>query len=251
MNNRPHEAGEVHTQILRLALGIEESRAYWAHVDPTTSPAVQVANAFEQRWFGAKTAARVRTLLAYLEVRYDAFPEALETLRRWRHMEPDTRQVICHWHVQLTDPLYRSFTGKFLVERRRQPQPAVDLNVVRRWVELEYPGRWATSTLIQFASKLISAGAEAGLLSTRRDPRQLKLPLVTNAALGYLLYLLRGVDFEGSLLANPYLASVGLDGVILDQRLRSLPGLEYRRMGELQDIEWRAPNLAAWADATL
>jgi hypothetical protein len=31
---RPSEATEVHTRILRLALGIEESRSYWEHIDP-------------------------------------------------------------------------------------------------------------------------------------------------------------------------------------------------------------------------
>ncbi len=54
----------VHTRILRLALGIEESRAYWTHVDPTLPAAPRAIQAFEQRWFGAKSLHRVRTLLA-------------------------------------------------------------------------------------------------------------------------------------------------------------------------------------------
>ncbi|MCX5953197.1 MAG: hypothetical protein NTZ40_06835 [Cyanobacteria bacterium] len=35
-------------------------------------------------------------------------------------------------------------------------------------------------------------------------------PLVPDDALTYLLHLLREVDFEGTVLANPYLRSVGL-----------------------------------------
>ena len=95
----------VHTRILRLALGIEESRAYWTHVDPTLPAAPRAIQAFEQRWFGAKSLHRVRTLLANFAARYDAYPDALSVLRRWRSMDLPTRQVLCHFHLQLTDPL--------------------------------------------------------------------------------------------------------------------------------------------------
>jgi len=40
-------------------------------------------------------------------------------------MEPEARRVICHWHLQLTDPLYRSFTGGYLAERRAGTRPEV------------------------------------------------------------------------------------------------------------------------------
>ena len=79
----------VHTRILRLALGIEESRAYWTHVDPTLPAAPRAIQAFEQRWFGAKSLHRVRTLLANFAARYDACPDALSVLRRWRSMDPE------------------------------------------------------------------------------------------------------------------------------------------------------------------
>ena len=62
------EVTEVHTRILRLALGVDEARAYWANVDPTVPPGPRALQAFEQRWFGAKTLDRVKTLLPYLAV---------------------------------------------------------------------------------------------------------------------------------------------------------------------------------------
>jgi hypothetical protein len=252
---RPSEVTEVHTRLLRLALGIEESRAYWANVDTSLAPAQRNLAAFEQRWLGAKSLERVRTLLAYLAVRYDAYPEALAVLRRWTQMDPPTRQVICHWHLQLSDPMYRRFTGVFLPARRAGARATVDRDLVVRWVQEQERDRWAAATCIQFASKLLSAGSEAGLLSPHPDPRALPLPKVTDVSLAYLLHLLRGVSFAGTLLDNPYLASVGLGvglgDAVLDQRLRALPGLTYHRMGHLNDLEWAAPTLAAWAEASL
>jgi hypothetical protein len=104
---------------------------------------------------------------------------------------------------------------------------------------------------VQFASKLLSAGSEAGLLTAKRDPREPLYPKVPDLALAYLLYLLRSLTFEGSLTDNPYVASVGLEGTFLDQRLRSLRGIEFRRMGALTEFEWAYPTLRAWAEATL
>lgn len=147
--------------------------------------------------------------------------------------------------------MYRRFTGSFLVERRGLPEARVDRDVVLRWVKTEYPDRWSESTCTQFASKLIAAAAEAGLLSPKRDPRSLLLPKVPDLALAYFMYLLRETRFQGTLTDNLYLASVGLDGGFLDQRLKNLPGLTFHRMGHLTEFDWAAPDLVGWAEATL
>lgn len=244
------EATEVHTRLLRLALGVEESRAYWEHVDPTVPPEKRALLAFEQRWFGAKSLERVRFLLGNFVHRYDPFLEALAVLRRWSAMDAATRQVICHFHLQLSDPLYRRYSGQFLPERRSLRDPKLDRDITLRWVKNEFPGRWSDSTCVQFASKLLSAASEAGLISPKRDPRSLLLPKVTDHALGYFLHLLRSTRFAGTLTDNPYFSSVGLTDSCLDQRLRALPGLLYRRMGQLTEFDWEAPNLTAWAKAT-
>lgn len=248
---RPAEATEVHTRILRLALGIEESRSYWEHVDPSVPVADRALVAFEHRWFGSKSLERARFLLSNFVDRYDAFPEALDVLRRWRSMDAATRQVVCHWHLQLSDPLYRRFTGQFLVERRGLREPKVDRDVVLRWVKNEFPERWSEATLVQFASKLLSAASEAGVVSAKRDPRALLMPKVPDLALAYLMHLLRGIRFAGTLTENPYLASVGLVEGFLDQRLRSLHGITFRRMAHLTEFDWEAPTLTAWAEAAL
>ena len=243
------EVTQFHTRILRLALGIEDSRRYWEHVDPHTPVTERALRAFEQRWFGAKSLERTRYLLASFFVRYDVYPEALETLRRWQAMDAATRQVICHWHLQLSDPLYRRFTGEFLVGRRG-PNGRVDRAAIIRWLRAEYTSRWSEATLVQFGSKLLSAALEAGLVS-RRDPRSLPVPKVPDLALAYLLYLLRETRFEGSLTDNPYLRSTGLDVDVLGLRARGLPGVAMRRMINLVEFDWDYPDLATWARETV
>lgn len=248
---KPQEATDAHTRILRLALGVEESRAYWEHVDPQVPVAARAADAFEGRWFGGKSLERAKFLISAFAERYDNFPAALTVLRRWHTIDLPTRIVVCHWHVQLSDPIYRRFTGEMLVERRAHRDARVDRNAVLRWVKAEYPERWSEATCVQFASKLLSAASEAGIVSPKRDPRALLFPKVPDLALAYLFYLLRGVKFQGTLTENPYLASVGLDGAMLDQRLRNLPGLSFRRMTDLVEFEWASPDLVRWAEATL
>jgi hypothetical protein len=74
---------------------------------------------------------------------------------------------------------------------------------------------------------------------------------VPDLALAYLMHLLRGLRFAGTLTENPYLASVGLVEGFLDQRLRAMSDLSFRRMGQLTELEWQEPTLTAWAEAKL
>lgn len=244
----PREATEVHTRLLKCALEVEDSRAFWAHADDAGATAQA---AFDEYWFGARSLARIEVLLTNMRARFGAYPAALEALHRWPHMTPDTRRLICHWHLQLADPLYRRFTGLYLVARRVGPRPEVTRDLVVGWVDQQGPGRWTMSTRIQFASKLLSAAYSARLVTTNRDPRPLGLPRVPDDALEYLMYLLRGTEFDGGLLDNPFARSVGLEGGLLEARLRGLPGLEFSRQGDLIDFGWRHESLRAWAEANL
>jgi hypothetical protein len=243
---RPREVTDVHTRLLKCALEVDDARAFWAHATPGAS----AQHAFDAYWFGARSLPRVEVLLANMRARFAAFPPALDVLHRWPDMSPDTRQLICHWHLQLSDPLYRRFTGHFLVARRLG-RPELTRDLVVAWVSAEAPDRWTMPTRIQCASKLLSAAFSAGLLASNRDPRPLSLPRVPDDALAYLLHLLRETDFAGTLLDNPYTASVGLDPSTLEDRLRTLPALAFRRQGDLFDFGWRHDGLLAWAAANL
>jgi hypothetical protein len=248
---RPREATEIHTRLLKCALEVEDARAYWAHAGGVSTVGVGAQPAFDQYWFGARSLPRIEVLLANMRARFAAFPDALAVLHRWPHMAPDTRTAVCHWHLQLADLLYRRFTGTYLADRRAGPRAEVTRDLVVGWVSEQGAERWTMATRIQFASKLLSAAHAAGLVATNRDPRPLVLPRVPDEALEYLMYLLREVAFEGSLLDNPYAGSMGLAGPALADRLRGLPGLAFKRMGDLVEFEWRYPSLLAWGEANL
>jgi hypothetical protein len=243
----PSEVAEYHTRILRCSLEVEHSRAYWSHAQDAASSDTASA-AFNQYWFGARSLPRVELLLAVFRERFDAFPPALSALHRWDAMDSADRRVICHWHMQLADRIYREFTGEWLVERMAGGRVEVNRDLVVRWIDQMAPKRWATSTRIQIARKLLYSATEVELVKGSRDPRQLQIPRVSDHALTYLLYLLRGVQFQGSLIDNPYLASVGISGSDLDRRLRKLPALRFRRQGDLIEFGWQHESLLSWAE---
>jgi len=218
----PAEVAIPHTRLLQLALAVPESRAYWAHVTPGVPPARRALQAFEERWFGAKSLHRVRRLLTNLAARFDAYPAALEAIRRSPALDPASRRLICHWHLMLADPLYRAFAAGFLVARRADGVPTVDLQAARRFVETTLPDRWGPATTRQFAQKLLAAASEAGLISARVDPRRFLQPLVTDAAIAHLVALLREVRYPGPVLESPYAASLGVPADVLARRLRAL-----------------------------
>lgn len=244
------EATEPHSRLLRCSLCAEESRAYWAHVDPG-DPRTSATAAFAGSWFGAKSEAWTTELLSNMRVRFDAFPSGLRVLSGWRTMPPETRHALCHFHVQLTDPLYRAFTGEFLPARRDALRPEVHRQTVIQWTAEHGPRRWSMKTQLQFATRLSSCAGSAGLLHGNRDPRQVAVPRVPDSALEYILYTLRALRFDGSLIKNPYLASLGLVGGHLADRLRALRTIEFRQVGDVHEFDWRYPDLEAWATAEL
>ena len=246
---RPAEAKELHTRLLKCALEMPDARGLAPRAGRRRL--CKSHRGFRTVRFGARSLARVKVLVANFRVRFDVYPAALRVLSEWTDMEPDTRRLICHWHVQLADPLYRAFTGDYLAVRRLGPRPAVSRDLVVAWVGQEGIPRWSLATRIQFASKLLSTAFSAGLVGSNKDPRPLLLPQVSDDALTYLLYLLREVEFSGTLLDNPYLASVGLGGSILEERLRGLSALSFRRQGDLVDFGWSFPDLAAWASSAV
>lgn len=249
MSERPAEARQVHTRLLKCALQVEDSRAFWGRA--TEHETIDATQAFSEYWLGAKSLARVKVLLTNFRARFLAFPPSVDVLAAWSTMPPDTRALICHWHLQLADPLYRRFSGSFLPQRIDDGRPTVSHALVIDWVSDQGEARWTMATRRQFASKLLSSAHDAGLIKARRDPRPLTLPRVADDALSYLLHLLRGIDTTEPLLDNAYLRSVGLVGGQLTDRLRGLPELRYHHSAGAAHVEFQHGSLRDWARATV
>lgn len=244
------ESEKAHARLRQVSLAVEESWLYWQHARPDVAANSRVEQAFAERWFGSKRMSRVRVLLYTFAERFDAYPPALEVLHLWCPTDLDTRRAICHWHTQLSDPFYRRFTGDFLPSRWSRREPTVDSDAIVRWVEGEVGERWSPATTLRYAQGLLAAATEAGLCREGAGKRALMAPRVPDDALTYLLYLLRAIDRRGGMLDSPYLTSVSLGGVLLEQQLRRLSALSYRRHGELHDFGWRFDDLRAWARAS-
>jgi len=257
------EVVQLHTRLMRVPLAIDESYSYWQYCQPNilkfentknkTEKINQLAEiAFEKRWFGSKSMARTELLLKEFSQRYDAYPVALSVLQQWQPRDLITRRNLCHWHLQLVDPLYRAFTDHYLGQRRTLSadilEAMIDRDIVGRWVS-QNMGRdhWSPATIARMATGLIAAAASAGLCSDKMGKRNLLYPQISDCAVEYWLYFLRHLTFDGTLLDNPYWRSVGLTGSLLETRLQRLPNIDFRRMGELTDFGWQCADLKDWA----
>lgn len=262
------EIAQFHTKLMRVSLAIEEAYSYWQNYQPDIDERItnklkdksntktyrfnQLAEiAFEERWFGSKSMARTQLLLKEFSHRYGAYSVTLSVLQQWKPCDIVTRRNICHWHLQLVDPLYRLFTDTFLGQRRILTtditEAIIDRDIVGRWVSQNMDrDNWSPATIARMATGLIGAATSAGLCSEKHGQRHLLYPQVSDRAVEYWLYFLRGLTFEGTLLDNPYWRSVGLTGSLLETRLQRLPNIDFRRMGELTDFGWQCADLKDW-----
>lgn len=247
----PAEVTAIHTRIMRCTLAADDTYAYWRRVDTDVPMSERAQIAFEQRWFGMKSEARVRTLVTDMVERFDAFPEALALLHALETVPSELRPLLCHVHTQLADPIYRRFTGELLPTLRSQGVATVDREAVARWVDTLAPGRWSAISSMKFGSNLLSTAFEVGLVAGRRDPRALKQMTVPDVVLGYVLYLLRGVRFEGTLTDNPYLRSLGVTAASFGVHAPRIPGIRYAELGSAAELTFTEPDLRTWGLAYL
>jgi BrxA len=200
------EVTTPHTGLLRLGLALQQSLAFWrkATTDLPTKELVQ--EAYQQKWFGQVTEARNRYLVAHLAKR---FPYAIRrSLNLKASSDMQRNQLVCHWHLQLTDPLYRSYTGEFLLSCWSNPTTSVTLDESAHWVKNQPLSQdWKAVTIRRLASGLLSAATDAGLCQgSGKTERELRLPNVTEDDLNYLQRLLKASECQTPL---PYHLSVG------------------------------------------
>lgn len=242
------EGMREHTRILRVMLAAEDSLAYWRAPFTPGTLAERLQAAFEGHWFGSKSEARVKTLLGDMALRFDAFPAALTALRLWQPPREVT-QWICHFHIQLADPIYRRFSGEYLPARRGQGYANVDRESVARWIQETWPGRWAPVTAMKFGGNMLATAFEAGLVKERRDPRHLVWPHPPVQAVEYLLYLLREVSIAAPILHSPYIRAIAPDAEDSTELLRPLQAVGINGFGDARSFRWSYPDLLSWAQA--
>lgn len=199
------EETSPHTGLLRLGLVVEQSQIFWCRAGQERDARVLAEQASRQEWFQDTSDSRSRYLVQQLSRRFP--PECRAELAR----SPDLQaSLVCHWHLQLTDPLYRLYTGEYLMERWSSPTQSVSLEGSNEWARKQaYTFGWRPNTVRRLASGLLSSATEAGLCrrSGRRE-RELRLPRVESRDREYLTSLLEKAGALGS--RSMYLLPVGL-----------------------------------------
>ena len=200
------EVSTPHTGLLRLGLATAYSVAFWTRATEDLEVSEMARAAEEQQWFGEISSSRVRYVVRQLQKRFP-YPTR-ELLGFQPRSDTSGDALICHWHLQLHDPLYRDYTSLYLLRCWSGPTTSVTIDETEKWVRTRPSARdWKSNTQRRMASGLMSAATEAGLLAkTGREERELKLPNVQFIDREYLekLMQLAGVDD-----ADPYFASVG------------------------------------------
>src|SRR5690606_11160181 len=59
VRSRPAEVTAVHTRLMRCTLAVDDCATYWQKADLAVSPSERAKVAFERRWFGTKSEARL------------------------------------------------------------------------------------------------------------------------------------------------------------------------------------------------
>jgi hypothetical protein len=206
------ESTVLHRDLQRCALLVDESVAYWAHVDPRASLPDRVREARRDRWFGAKVQLNaVGNRLKDLAARYDPYPHALRMLQSVT-VPVELRPVVCHLHLGLADVRYRRFTGEYLAERREGGLGPARVEEIAEWLRASEPSFYRSAAFDGLAPRLLVAAREAGLVEDDGALRELGPAEVPPQAIGYALYLLREVRFAGTLRENAYLRGLGIVG---------------------------------------
>jgi hypothetical protein len=206
------ESTVLHRDLQRCTLFVDDSVAYWAHVDLRSPMPDRLREARRDRWFGAKFHSNlVGNRLLALAARYDPYPHAVRMLQSVT-VPVELRPLVCHVHLALADARYRRFTGEYLAERRERGLGAPRPEEIADWLRANEPSFYRPSYFDGFAPRLLGAAREAGLVDDDGAPRELGPSEVPAHAVAYMLYLLREVRFAGTLRENAYLRGLGIVG---------------------------------------
>ena len=216
----------MHTRLLKCTLEVETSRAYWAHAGARRGSRPPAGRS-RSTGSAPGASAAIEVLMANLRARYDAYPAALRALaagRTWTRTRGGSSATgTSSSPTRSTAP---SPARSSSPATRAPARPSRTTSPSPGWASrTPGAGTWRRGSSSRASSSPSAHGA--GLIASNRDPRPLQFPRVGEPALTYLMYLLRGVQFEGTLLENPYLASVGLQGGNLEDRLRGLSALRF------------------------
>jgi hypothetical protein len=180
-----------------MGLEVASSVLFWRHATIGEQAAERRHRATQEAWFPGLSEARLRYLLAELEKRFPA--DSLNTLKTWQPSDELQAPLVCHWHLQWSDPLYRDFTSGFLVGAWARPEAGVTVNAVDDWLaQRGSHADWSPATRRRLASGLLAAARDAGFLKGQGREKELRTVTVDQPSLNYLRSLLVTAEADSS-----------------------------------------------------
>lgn len=180
-----------HTGLLRMGLEVDASRLFWTNASSHETSRERRVRAQAEGWYPEFSDARLRYVLAELERRFP--PATRKALQAWRPEQQSA--LVCHWHLQWSDPLYRDFTSSYLVAAWAMPQQNVGVTDIEGWLfQRGTHHDWSPSTRRRLASGLLGAATEAGFLTGHGRRRELRTVGVDRTSLSYLRAFLAEQD---------------------------------------------------------
>lgn len=205
------EVSQEHTGLLRMGLEVDSSVTFWNQASPGESPSARHARAISEGWFSRPSEARLKYLLTELGKRFP--DDVLPALKSWKPEQESQSALVCHWHLQWSDPLYRAFCTDFWVSRWASPESTIDNHAVQGWLEKRgNHADWSPSTTRRLASGLLSAATDAGLCKgAGKNLRELRVLQASPSSLDYLkAFLSQQSQDQRPVSEDPYLCGISI-----------------------------------------
>ena len=210
-----------HTTMIRMAARINESKIYVQNYSESSTQTELKKAAWDESWFGFLGDSIFAVLISGLYNRFGQFPKLISVLKEWinAEMEHYDFNLVCHLHIQLTDPYYRWLTGEYLPERLDAGLGSFNADLIQPNFVAYSTKELKANTFRRLLSNLLSSAVECGLLSGKAQ-RQFETPIVSTKFFGYLVYTLQEFNFPMSdLRESPYIKSICNDQAKLKRLL--------------------------------
>ena len=244
-----------HTTMIRMAARINESKTYLINYSEALNRSELKNSAWNESWFGFLGDSIFAVLISGLYNRFGQFPKQVSVLKQWINsgIEHYDFNLVCHLHIQLTDPYYRWLTGEYLPERCNSGLGTFNADLIQADFAAYSTKKMKSNTCRRLLSNLLSSAVECGLLSGKAQ-RQFETPIVSSKLFGYLVYTLQEFNFPMSdLRESPYIQSICSDQ---EKLKRLLVEGQYKGWWEFNwdmnmfTLTLRYDNISLWYEVT-
>jgi hypothetical protein len=209
-----------HMTMLRIGARIEESRSYIRNYQAGYTVKELKLKAWDEQWFGFIPESIFVRLIPAFHSRFGNYPEMVNVIQNGitKGLESYDFKMICNFHIQISDPYYRWFSGDYIPNRLDNGLQEITSTTTAVDFNTKFKKNIKANTLKHFAVNLLNSANDTGLLKGTKL-RVTQTPTVTVFFLGYLIYTLGSFDFPmADLINSPFIKSI----ISEKPRLRSL-----------------------------